>query len=126
MKTILLVEDEKLITETLERKLSEDGYRLVVSSQAEEGLEVLAKKEIDLVILDLEIVGLSAFSFLARKNNHPLWKKIPTLVISNAGEIGELSQAKEAGAVDWILKTEFSPEEISQKVKNIFQTKKTI
>jgi len=52
--------------------LSEDGYRLVVSSQAEEGLEVLAKKEIDLVILDLEIVGLSAFSFWLEKQSSSL------------------------------------------------------
>jgi len=44
------------------------------------------------------------------------------LVISNAGEIGELSQAKEAGAVDWILK-QSSAQKKFLKSKNIFQTK---
>ncbi len=120
MKTILLLEDEKLIADSLEKRLSEEGYRLLVKNRAEGGLKALEEEEIHLVILDLDISGLSAFSFLARKNNHPQWKLLPTLVISNAGEVGELSRAKKQRVVGWVLKTEFNPEEIVQKVKNIF------
>jgi len=120
MKTILLLEDEKLIADSLEKRLSEEGYRLLVKNRTEGGLKVLEEEEVHLVILDLDISGLNAFSFLARKNNHPRWKLLPTLVISNAGEVGELSRAKKQGVVGWVLKTEFNPEEIVQKVKNIF------
>ncbi len=126
MKTILLLESEKLISDSLERRLTEEGYRLIINNQVEEGLETLAQGEVHLIILDLDISGLNAFSFLARKNNDPRWKKLPTLVISNAGEVGELSRAKEQGVVDWVLKTEFNPEEVVQKVKSIFQAKITI
>jgi len=54
-KKILLVEDEELIIELLERKLSQAGYEIVVARNGEEGLEKLRtmEKKPDLVLLDI-------------------------------------------------------------------------
>jgi len=42
---------------------------------------------------------------------------IPVVVISNSGQPVELDKAKELGAKDWLIKTEFDPQEVIDKVK---------
>ena len=43
-------------------------------------------------------------------------KGLPIIVISNSGQPVELDQAKELGAIDWLIKTEFDPQEVINKV----------
>jgi len=44
-------------------------------------------------------------------------KRIPIIIISNSGQPVELDRAKALGAKDWLLKTEFDPQEVIEKVK---------
>jgi PleD family two-component response regulator len=44
-------------------------------------------------------------------------KKIPVIVISNSGQPVELDRARRLGAKDWLIKTEFDPQEVLDKVK---------
>jgi len=44
-------------------------------------------------------------------------KNIPVIVISNSGQPVELDRAKKLGAKDWLIKTEFDPKEVLEKVK---------
>ncbi len=42
---------------------------------------------------------------------------IPVIIISNSGQPLELERAKELGAVDWLVKTEFDPKEVAEKIQ---------
>ncbi len=124
MKKILVLEDEELISDLLDKRLSDEGFSVVISDNARQSLKTIVQEKIDLIVLDLDIMNDSAFDFLSKKQNNAKLKKIPVIIISNSGQVGELSRAKELGAVDWILKTEFDPQEMVQKVKDIFKSVK--
>lgn len=122
MKKILILEDEELIADLLDKRLSNEGFTVLLSDDIQKSLQMISQEVVDLIILDLDIVGNNAFKFLSKKQNDAKLKKIPVLVISNSGQVGELSRARELGATDWVLKTEFDPREVVQKVKDIFKS----
>jgi len=120
-KKILLVEDEELIIELLERKLSQAGYEIVVARNGEEGLEKLRtmEKKPDLVLLDIIMPKKGGFEVMEEIRKDENLKKIPVIIISNSGQPVELDKAKQLGARDWLIKTEFDPQEVLEKVKRI-------
>jgi len=124
MKRILILENEELISSVLEKRLINENYQVALSDDVTQALKIISEGMIDLIILDLDLPDSGAFTFLSQKNKESKFKKIPVLVISNSGQVGELSRAKELGATDWVLKTEFDPKDIVLKTQKIFKAVK--
>ncbi len=116
VKKILLVEDEDLIIKILEKKLSEKGYEVLLSRNGKEGLEAMKKEKPDLVLMDIVMPKLNGLETMEAMNNDPELKELPVIIISNSGEPVEIERVKELGAKDWLIKTEFDPQEIIEKV----------
>lgn len=117
-KKILLVEDEEIMISLLERKLRKDGYEVSVARDGLEGLEKMKEaKKPDLVLLDIVMPKMGGFEVMEKMKDDPELKKIPVIIISNSGQPVELDRAKELGAKDWLIKTEFDPQEVIDKVK---------
>jgi len=53
---------------------------------------------------------------LEEMNKDPNLKKIPVIIISNSGQPVELDRAQRLGAKDWLVKTQFDPKEVLEKV----------
>jgi DNA-binding NtrC family response regulator len=64
--TILFVDDEKNILNSLKRLLRKEDYHLLTASSGEEGLKILAENEVHLVITDLRMPKMNGIEFLAR------------------------------------------------------------
>jgi len=62
---------------------------------------------------------MSGFEVMEAMQKDPSIKDIPVIIISNSGQPVELDKAKQLGAKDWLIKTEFDPVEVIQKVKAI-------
>jgi CheY-like chemotaxis protein len=60
---------------------------------------------------------MSGFEVMEEMNKDSQLKEIPVIVISNSGQPVELDRARELGAKDWLIKTEFDPQEVLKKVK---------
>lgn len=120
VQKILLVEDEEIIYNLLQRKLTAEGYEVSVAKNGEEGLENMRRKKPDLVLLDIIMPKKSGFEVMAEMQKDETLKKIPIIVISNSGQPVELDKAKELGAQDWLIKTEFDPQEVIEKIRKIF------
>ena len=123
-KKILLIEDEELMIDLLEKKLNKEGYEVWVERNGEEGLRAIKEafqkgKLPDLILLDIIMPKMGGFEVMEEINKDPELKKIPVIVISNSGQPVELDRAKELGAKDWLVKTEFDPKEVIEKVKKI-------
>ncbi|NIO19383.1 MAG: hypothetical protein GTN76_01205 [Candidatus Aenigmarchaeota archaeon] len=50
-------------------------------------------------------------------NKDPNLKRLPVIIISNSGQPVELDRAKKLGAKDWLIKTQFDPQEVVEKIK---------
>ena len=116
-KKILIIEDEEIMYTALERKLKSTGYEVSVAEDGVEGLEKMRKEKPDLILLDIIMPRKGGFEVMEEMQKEEDLKNIPIIVISNSGQPVELDKAKELGAQDWLIKTEFDPQEVIEKVR---------
>jgi len=116
-KKILLVEDEEIMINLLQRKLTKEGYEVSIAKDGEEGLKLMKEIKPDLILLDIIMPKMGGFEVMEEMNKDKELKKIPVIVISNSGQPVELDKAQKLGAKDWLIKTEFDPQEVIDKVK---------
>jgi DNA-binding response OmpR family regulator len=121
MKKILIVEDEKVLADTLKEEFENAGFEVYTASDGEEGLAVMRSKpeRPDLVLLDLLMPRMNGFTFLEEvskdiKNN---LKAIPVIVLSNLGQDEDLKRALTLGAIDYYVKVQHPISEVIEKVK---------
>ena len=117
MKRILLIEDEEILINLLEKKLIQEGYEVSIAKDGEEGLKRMREINPDLILLDIMMPKMGGFEVMEEMNKESELKKIPVVIISNSGQPVELDQAIKLGAKDWLIKTEFDPQEVIDKVE---------
>jgi len=115
-KKILLIEDEKIMVNLLEKKLTKEGYDISVAWDGEEGLLKMKEIKPDLILLDIVMPEKGGFEVMEEIAKDKELKKIPIIIISNSGQPVDLGRAKKLGAKDWLIKTEFDPKEVLDKV----------
>lgn len=115
-KKILLIEDEEIIINLLQKKLTREGYEVLAAKDGEEGLRAMRETEPDVILLDIIMPKMGGLEVLEEMNKDPNLKKIPVIVISNSGQPVELDRAQRLGAKDWLVKTQFDPKEVLEKV----------
>jgi DNA-binding response OmpR family regulator len=79
MKTILAVDDDKWVPEVLRDALTIKGYQVLTAGSADEALRVLKEKQVDLVLLDLNMPGKNGFALLREMQE---FGTIPALFVS--------------------------------------------
>lgn len=117
MEKILLIEDEELIIRLLSKKLAAIGYDVSLAMNGEEGLEKIKQVVPDLILLDIVMPRMGGFEVMAEMKKDEKIANIPVIIISNSGQPLELEKAKELGAADWLVKTEFDPKEVAEKIQ---------
>ncbi len=116
MKKILIIEDEELLLNLLRDKLSQEGYEVFTACNGEEGFEKIKEHKPDLVLLDIIMPKMSGFEVMERMREDSELKSILVIIISNSGQPVEIDRAQKLGAIDWLIKTEFDPQEVIDKV----------
>ncbi|PIS34360.1 MAG: response regulator [Parcubacteria group bacterium CG08_land_8_20_14_0_20_43_9] len=118
---ILIIEDDKFLRELISRKLLSDGFKIEEAIDGEEGLRKIEEVKPDLILLDLILPGLDGFEVLERIKDNPSTSAVPVLILSNLGQRDEIERGLKLGAVDFLVKAHFTPEEIVDKIKIIFE-----
>lgn len=117
MKKILLIEDEKLLADLLQKKLVAEGYKVTVVWDGDAGIQAAKEEKPNLILLDMLLPKRDGIGVLEGLNEMGLLAQIPVIVISNSGQPVEIERAKELGVKDWLIKVEFDPNEVIDKVK---------
>lgn len=115
-KKILLVEDEEILIDILQRKLTQEGYKVSVARDGDKGLKTMKEVKPDLILLDIIMPKMGGFEVMEKMAEDPELKDIPVIIISNSGQPVELDKAQKLGAKDWLIKTKFDPQEVIEKV----------
>lgn len=116
-KKILIIEDEKIISDLLDKKLTKEGYKVTVTTNGIEGLAKMREDQPDIILLDIVMPKMGGFEVMEEMNKDKALKDIPVIVVSNSGEPVEIDRVKKMGAKDWLIKTEFDPKEVLEKVR---------
>ncbi|HEY0090552.1 MAG TPA: response regulator [Candidatus Lokiarchaeia archaeon] len=115
-KKILIVEDEEVLINVLKRKLVSEGYDVSTAKNGNEGLIKMKKEKPDLILLDIIMPEKGGFEVMEEMNRDEDLKDISIIIISNSGQPFEIERAEKLGADDWLIKTEFDPQEVLDKV----------
>ncbi len=118
-KTILLVDDDAILGEVLRNRLEEEGYACLWESDGEKGLETMRAVHPDLLLLDIVMPNMNGYEVLEVINRDASLVSIPVIVISNSGQPVEIERILGLGVKDYIVKAQFSPEEVITKIKKI-------
>jgi DNA-binding NtrC family response regulator len=100
---ILVVDDDPVVCQQLERLYALDGYRVTVASLAEQAQQVLENEDIDLVVTDIRLAkpldGVELTRLIAER-----WSDIPVIVITGYAEINTAVEVLKIGASDYLVK----------------------
>ena len=119
---VLIVEDDKFFRELMLKKFSNESFEVTVARDGKDALEYLEKNIPKVILLDLILPGLSGYEILALIKGDVKTKNIPVIILSNLGQQEEIDKAMSLGAVDFMVKVNFTLEEIAAKIQK-FLTK---
>lgn len=122
-KIILIIEDNEVLGDILVKKLQMAGYNSELSVDGESGLARIKELKPDLVLLDIILPKMNGYEVLEKLKEDTSITPPPIIVISNSGQPVEISRVLELGVKDYLVKADFTPDEVLQKVDE--QLKKT-
>jgi len=114
---IVLVEDDKYIARAYKAGLERAGFEMFMATDGAEGLEKIKSEKPDLVLLDLIMPVKNGFEVLEELKMNDELKNIPVVILSNLGQDSDVARGKALGAVDYLIKTDWSMQEVVEKVK---------
>ena len=82
----LLIEDEEILINLLDRKLTQEGYEVFLTRNGMEGLEKMREVKPDLILLDIIMPKMGGMEVMEEMQKDEELRKIPVLVISNSGQ----------------------------------------
>ena len=123
MLKILIIEDEPLLAEMYRDKFIKSGFEVFSSFSAEEGFEIIKKEKPNLVLLDILLPIENGITFLDWVKKDSEVSSIPMLAFSNYDDEEIKRRAFKLGVKDYLIKTNYTPQEIIEKIKNICEIK---
>jgi DNA-binding response OmpR family regulator len=117
-KKILFIEDERALQKTLGDYLKSEGYKVISAFDGESALKLAFSEEPDLILLDLVIPKITGFEVLEKLKNDQKTKSIPVIVLTNLEQPGDVDRALALGATTYLVKANYSLQEVVEKIKS--------
>lgn len=115
---IALIEDEEVLLDVLENKLKREGFEVFTAKDGVAGLDIVRASRPSIILLDIVMPKMDGFEVLAHLHDDPELSKIPVIIISNSGQPVEIEKALSMGVKDYLIKAEFDPQEVLEKINN--------
>lgn len=120
MHTILVVDDDELVSRTVQRALKIYGYLVMVANGGAEGLQIARRHRPDLFILDVVMPGMDGYQVARQVRGDPLLKNLPILFLTARVKDEDKIEGFLAGADDYLTKP-FNMNELHLRVKAILR-----
>lgn len=118
-RTILVIDDENNMRWVLKQAFGRAGYEVLTASRGDEGLQLFARRRVDLVLLDLKMPGMDGLSLLRELRNRDA--EMPILLFTAYATVATAVEALKVGATDYIRKP-FDIEEVLTKISHYLRT----
>lgn len=119
MPKVLLIEDDLPLVRMYEVVLKKAGFEVVCALNGEEGLGKIKEDGPDVVLLDLVMPKKDGFALLKELSEDKEYAQIPVLCLSVLHQQEDTDRAKLLGAVDFLIKTEVTPDDIVDKIRKV-------
>lgn len=123
-KKILFIEDEEVFVDMFGKKLSDEGYEVLVENDGAKGLDrALQEDRLDLIITDAMLPGMNGKDVVEGIRSHEKTSRIPVFVISASVDDEDMRDMLAAGATRTYLKTKIVPSQLASEVRSFFAGK---
>jgi adenylate cyclase len=112
---ILVVDDTPANIQALAAILKERGYQISVATNGQQALDLLARVQPDLILLDVMMPGMDGFETCRQIKAAEQWRQIPVIFLTAKTETADIVQGFEVGAVDYVAKP-FNAHELLARV----------
>jgi len=119
-KKIVLADDEQFIAIAYKDGLERAGYDITVAHNGAEALEAVKSTKPDLVLLDLIMPKLNGFEVLKAIKADPAIKDIPVIILSNLSQPTDETEARQSGALDFIVKADISLKDLVERIAKVY------
>lgn len=118
-KKILIVEDDSFLQGLASNKLEKEGFTVWGAANSDEANKVLDTESPDVVLLDLVLPGTDGFGILKHIRETEKTKNIPVVIFSNLSDDSDIKRAKDLGATEFMVKSNFTLDELSDRIKEL-------
>jgi two-component system chemotaxis response regulator CheY len=117
-KRILTIDDSKTMRDMLRLTLTGAGYDVLQAVDGQDGLDVLRRERVDVVITDINMPKLDGYGVIRHLRADADYDETPILVLSTEGDQKTKDIGREAGATGWLVKP-FDPEQLVEIVRQV-------
>jgi DNA-binding response OmpR family regulator len=116
---VLIIEDDQFLRDLASRKLKQEGFQVDVAIDGTVGLLKIEENKPDVVLLDIILPGLDGFDILKKVRAHKdkTVSHMVVILLSNLGQEADVSKGQRLGADDYLIKANFTIDEIIEKIK---------
>ncbi len=120
MALILVIDDDDLVSRTLQRALKIYDYQVMTASSGIEGLQLARRHRPDLFILDIMMPGVDGYQVCRQIRGDPLLQDAPVLFLTAKAKDEDKIEGFRAGGDDYLVKP-FNMQELELRVKAILR-----
>lgn len=117
-KRILTIDDSKTIRDMLLLTLNEAGFEVLQAVDGRDGLDVLDRERVDVVITDINMPRMDGYEVIRQMRKNASHKSTPILVLTTESEAAKRNMARDAGATGWMVKP-FDPDRLVATVNKV-------
>jgi len=122
--TLLVVDDEPGILAALKRLFRRDGYAILTANSGDEGLAVLARQRVDIIISDQRMPGMTGVDFL--RSAKKLYPETIRIVLSGYTELQSVTAAINEGAVYRFLTKPWDDQALREQIREALQHRQVV
>ena len=116
---LLIVEDDKFLRDLATQKLTKEHFLVSAAVDGEQGIAIAEKEIPDIVLLDILLPGIDGFEVLKRIRANPTLSNTRIAMLSNFGQREDIERALKGGAEQFLIKANYTLDEIVDEVKKI-------
>jgi two-component system chemotaxis response regulator CheY len=118
LQTILIADDSSTIRQLVSYSFKKAGYNIIEAIDGMDALEKLAKNQVDLLLIDLNMPKMNGFKLAKEVRTIGKYKYVPILILTTESQLSSKEEGKAIGVTGWIVKP-FEPEQLIKVVKRV-------
>jgi DNA-binding response OmpR family regulator len=120
---VAIIEDDIALVQMYRTKFEIEGYEVDTAGDGNVGKELIKQFNPDVILLDIMMPDKNGLDMLRELKAVGRMPKGKIIVLTNIGQDTTVKEARELGAIDYIVKAEMTPTQVSEKVKQILTKK---
>ena len=121
-KILLIVEDNQSIIDLYESAFKLNKYEVEKAMSGNEAIQILkgVAKKPDVILLDIMMSRMNGFELLKKIKADQELQRIPVVILTNLAQQHDVDRGLELGAVLYLVKSQYDPQEIVDRVNSVF------